>query len=148
MCSLEITWLFKCVNSTPTEGVLIYFCCKTFLWIAKRKKKGTRNIYISWKTLELRQVESQSVDRIPVCIKAPAGEWPTWTELHGPGDDVGIKPAGLGTWRGLEGELASNPPGEGCGNMEGEGLIVAGKLGGEAKLKDVAGEDPKLWWFV
>lgn len=49
---------------------------------------------------------------------------------------------------GFDGLLARNPdPGDGCGNIDGEGLMLGGKDGGEAKLKEdvVAGLDPKLW---
>lgn len=74
-------------------------------------------------------------------MKELAGECPN--PIVGPGDDVGI---GLGTWRGFEGELASiTDPGDGCGSMEGDGLIFGGKEGGEARLNDVAGLEPKLW---
>lgn len=84
---------------------------------------------------------------LPVCIKDPAGECPTWTLLHGPGEDVGINPAGLGTCIGFKGLLATRPePGEGCGSMLG---VLGGSDGGDAKLKEVAGLLPKLWcWFV
>lgn len=75
-------------------------------------------------------------------MKDPAGECPTGTLLHGPGEDVGINPAGLGTCIGFRGLLATNPePGEGCGNMLG---VFGGSDGGEAKLKEVAGLLPKL----
>lgn len=51
------------------------------------------------------------------------------------GDGVGI----------VEGELARKPElGEGCGSMEGEGLMLGGRDGGEAKLNEVAGDEPKL----
>lgn len=77
-------------------------------------------------------------------MKELAGEWPKGT--LGPGDDVGI---GLGTCNGLEGEFASKPElGEGCGSMDGDGFIFGGKEGGEARLKDVAGLEPKLWCCV
>lgn len=57
-----------------------------------------------------------------------------------PCEGAGDRPAGLGTWRGLEGEFTMRiGPGEAWGSMEGEGLM----LGGEARLKLVAGLEPK-----
>lgn len=56
-----------------------------------------------------------------------------------------MSPAGLGTCRGFEGEFARSPPGDGCGNILGDGFILGGKDGGEARLKEVAGLEPKLW---
>lgn len=69
-------------------------------------------------------------------IRDVAGEWPRGTAA-GPGDEMGI---GEGTCNGLDGELASRPepPGEGWGNT-GDGLIVVGRDGGDARLKEVAG---------
>ena len=52
---------------------------------------------------------------------------------------------GLGAWRGLLGELAkSAEPGEGWGSMDGEGLMLGGRDGGDAKLNEVAGLEEKL----
>lgn len=70
-----------------------------------------------------------------------AGECPTGIfEEHGPGEDVGINAAGLGTCKGLDGELASRlDPGDGCGSIDGDGLILEVSEGGDAILKDVAG---------
>jgi len=73
-------------------------------------------------------------------MKELAGEWPTGTVGQGPGDDVGMSPAGLGTCRGFDGEFARSPPGDGCGNILGDGFI----FGGEERLKEVAGLEPKL----
>lgn len=78
-------------------------------------------------------------------MKELAGECPTGTVGQGPGEDVGMSPAGLGTWRGFEGEFARSPPGDGWGNILGDGFIFGGKEGGEARLKEVAGLEPKLW---
>jgi len=75
-------------------------------------------------------------------MNEPAGECPTWTLLQGPGDDVGISPAGLGTCIGFKGLFATSPePGDGCGNIFG---VFGGNDGGDAKLKEVAGLLPKL----
>jgi hypothetical protein len=83
---------------------------------------------------------------LPVCpMKELAGECPTGTLGQGPGDDVCLSPAGLGTCRGFDGEFAKSPPGDGCGNILGDGFIFGGKDGGEARLKEVAGLEPKLW---
>ena len=84
---------------------------------------------------------------IPVCMNEPAGECPTWTLLQGPGDDVGMRPAGLGTCIGFKGLFATSPdPGDGCGNILG---VFGGNDGGDAKLNEVAGLLPKLWcWFA
>lgn len=54
-------------------------------------------------------------------------------------------PPGLANW-GFNGELATRPPGLGCGI--GLGLMLVGRDVGEAKLKDVAGLEPKLVWAV
>ena len=64
-------------------------------------------------------------------------------DAPGPGDELGSNEAGLGTCNdGLEGEPARRlDPGEGCGNIDGEGVIFDGNDGGEAILKDVAGLD-------
>lgn len=73
-----------------------------------------------------------------------AGEVPRGT--LGPGELVGM---GLGTWRGLEGELASRPElGDGWGSIDGDGLMLGGSDGGDARLNDVAGLEPKLWCWV
>lgn len=72
----------------------------------------------------------------------PAGECPTWTLLHGPGEDVGMSPTGLDTCIGFKGLLATRlEPGEGCGNIFG---VLGGREGGDAKLNEVAGLLPKL----
>lgn len=77
-------------------------------------------------------------------MKELAGECPRG--IVGPGDDVGI---GLGTWSGFDGEFAKRPElGDGCGSIEGDGLMLGGREGGEARLNDVAGLDPKLWCCV
>jgi len=79
------------------------------------------------------------------CVKnVPAGECPTGIlDVPGPGDEFGSNEAGLGTCRdGLEGEPASRlEPGDGCGNIDGDGLMFEGNEGGDAILKDVAGLD-------
>ena len=72
-----------------------------------------------------------------------------WVIPAGLGEGVGNIPAGLGACSGLRGELAIPKalpgPGDGCGNMDGDGLITPeGNEGGEAKEKDdVAGLEPK-----
>lgn len=77
-------------------------------------------------------------------MKELAGEWPT--VMAGPGEEMGI---GLGTCRGLEGELANREElGEGWGSMEGEGLMLVGREGGEARLNEVTGLEPKFWCCV
>ena len=81
-------------------------------------------------------------------MKELAGECPTGTVGQGPGEEVGISPAGLGTCRGLEGEFANSPPGDGWGSMLGEGFMFGGREGGDAKLKDAAGLEPKLWCWL
>lgn len=84
----------------------------------------------------------------PDCDKyAPAGECPTGTfPEEGPGEAIGRRPAGLGTWSGFDGELANKPdPGEGCGNIDGEGLTLDANDGGEAMLNEVAGLEPNAW---
>ena len=72
-----------------------------------------------------------------------------WVIPAGLGEGVGNIPAGLGACSGLRGELAIPKalpgPGDGCGNMDGDGLITPeGNEGGEANEKeDVAGLEPK-----
>lgn len=64
--------------------------------------------------------------------------------LLGPGLELDINPAGL--CKGFNGEFATSPElGLGWGKIGiGDGLILEGREGGEAKLNDVAGLDPKL----
>lgn len=77
------------------------------------------------------------------CVKnVPTGECPTGIlDVPGPGDELGSKEAGLGTCsEGFEGEPASRlEPGDGCGSIDGDGLIFEGNDGGDAILNDVAG---------
>lgn len=88
------------------------------------------------------------LDLLPCAKNVPAGEWPTGIlPEHGPGDEVGIKPTGLGTWRGFDGELANRlEPGDGWGIIDGEGFMFDVKDGGDAILNEVAGLDEKVWW--
>lgn len=78
-------------------------------------------------------------------MKLLTGEWPGRFEL-GPGEELDISPAGLGTCKGFRGELATRlEPGLGCGSIGmGDGLMFGGSEGGDAKLKEVAGLEPKL----
>lgn len=77
-------------------------------------------------------------------MKLLTGECPGKFVELGPGDEFDKRPPGLGTC-GLRGEFATNPdPGLGCGIIGiGLGLMLVGIVG-DAKLKDVAGLDPKL----
>ena len=83
-------------------------------------------------------IEGNGLSMGPICPMAAA--------LHG--DGVGSIPAGLGACRGFRGELATPNalpgPGDGCGSMEGDGLMTAeGNEGGEARENvDVAGLEP------
>ena len=68
-------------------------------------------------------------------------------DVPAPGEEFGSSEAGLGTCKdGLDGEPTSRlEPGDGCGSIDGDGLILEGNDGGEAMLKDVAGLEEYAW---